>query len=81
MQNVGHDMLRLHVAQQLPPITLSSWTSDLYPTNDKDAELNQQFPFSIDLKQNIARLTQVKNEGKGAWHKIFTIYVVNGPKA
>ena len=66
MQNVGHDMLRLHVAQQLPPITLSSWTSDLYPINDKDAELNQQFPFSIDLKQNIARLTQVKNEGKGA---------------
>ena len=66
MQDVGRNMLHLYVAQQLPPITLSLWTSDLSPINDEDAELNQQFPFSIDLKQNIARLTQVKNEGKEA---------------
>ena len=39
MQDVGHSMLQLHVAQQLP-ITLSSWTSELFPTNDKDADLN-----------------------------------------
>ena len=66
MQDVGHSMLHLHVAQQLPPNTLSSRTMDhdLYPTNDKDAELNPQFPCSIDLKQIVARLTQVKNEGK-----------------
>ena len=50
MQDVGHNMLHLHVALQLPPITLSSWTNDLSPTSDKDAELNQQFPFSIVLK-------------------------------
>ena len=53
MQDVRH-MLHLHVAQQLPPITLSSWTSGLSPTNDKHVELSQQFPVSIDLKQNIA---------------------------
>ena len=40
MQDVGHNMLHLHVAQQLPPITLNSWTSDLSPTINKDAELN-----------------------------------------
>ena len=53
----------------------STRTSDLSPTTDKDAELNPTFLFSIDLKQNIARLTQVKNKGKEAWHKIFTIYL------
>ena len=62
MQNVRHNMLHLHVAQQLPSIILSSWTSDLSPTNDKEAELNQQFPFSIDLKQSIARLTEVNGQ-------------------
>ena len=44
----------------------STWTSDLSPAIDKDAELNPTFLFSIDLKQNIARLTQVKNKGKEA---------------
>ena len=29
-----------------------------------DAELNRQFPF--DTKENIARLTHVKNEGREA---------------
>ena len=45
---------------------------DLYPTSDKDAEPNPQFPCSIDLKQIIAGLTQVKNKGKEARRKIFT---------
>ena len=31
-------MVHLHVAQQLPPITLSSWISDLSTPNDKDAD-------------------------------------------
>ena len=53
---------------------------DLFSASDKDAELNPQFPFSIDLEQNIARLTQVKNECKEAWHKIFTIYISKQPK-
>ena len=66
MQDVKHNMLHLHVAQQLPLITLSSWTSGLSSASDKDAELNPQFPFSIDIEQNIVRLTQVKNECKEA---------------
>ena len=37
-----------------------------------DGELNSQFPLAIDpghcSKQKIARLTQVKNEGREAWH-------------
>ena len=41
MQDVEHNILHLHVSQQLPPITLSSWTSDLSSTNGKYAELNQ----------------------------------------
>ena len=60
MQDVGHIMLHLHVAH-LPPITLSSWTSDLFPTNDdKDAELKQQFPSSINLKQYCQTYSRTK---------------------
>ena len=33
MKDDGHDILHLHVAQQLSPIALSSWISDLSPTN------------------------------------------------
>ena len=36
MQDIGHNMFHLHVAQLLP-ITLSSWKSVLSPTNDKYA--------------------------------------------
>ena len=36
MQDIGHNMFHLHVAQQLP-IILSSWKSVF---SDKDAELN-----------------------------------------
>ena len=42
-------------------------------TDDNDAELYRQFPFGID--PNIARFTQVKNEGREAWHTNFTTYV------
>ena len=73
MRDVMHNMLDLHVAQQLR-ITLGLWTSELSPTSDKDADLNWHFSFSIDLKQNIGRLTQVKNEEREVWCKIFTIY-------
>ena len=76
MQDAGHNMLHLHVVQQLP-ITLTSWTSELFPTNKKDAELNWQFAFGIDVKQNIAKLTQVKNEGREDWNKIFTINITS----
>ena len=63
MQNVGHYMLHLHGAQQLPPLTQSLWTSDLSPTNHKDAELNHQFPFSIE-KKYYQTYSQVKNNSK-----------------
>ena len=65
MQDVRLYMLHLHIAQQLPPLTQSSWTSDLSPTNHKDAELNQQFPFSIE-KRYYQTYSQVKNKIKEA---------------
>ena len=40
-----------------------------------DAELNRKFPLAIDLKQNIARLTQVGNESRGARYTINTTYI------
>ena len=40
MQNVGHNMLYLYVAQQLPITHSYSWTSELFPTINKDTELN-----------------------------------------
>ena len=47
-KDVGHNMLHLHVAQQLPPITLSSWTGEFSP-NDKyaDAKHNPNIIFDI----------------------------------
>ena len=68
MQDVGHNMLHLHIAQQLPllyihqllPITMMlSWT-------------DRQCPFGIDLID--LRLTQVKNKGRKACHTMFTTY-------
>ena len=38
-----------HLCSSTAGITLSSCTSDLSSANDKDAELNMQFPFGIDL--------------------------------
>ena len=74
MQDVGHNMLHLHVAQQLP-ITLSSWTSKLSPTNEKDAELNWQFPFGIHLKQKILPdLLKLRTKAEKS-DKIFIIYI------
>ena len=48
MQDVGCNMLHLHVAQQPPSC---SCTSELSPTSDKDAELNRQLSFGIDLNK------------------------------
>ena len=50
MKDVGHNMLHLNVARHLPSLS-SSCTSELSPTKDKDAELNRQFPFDIDLNK------------------------------
>ena len=79
MQDVGHNMLHLHVAQQLPSLKqwkfMHQWV--ISPTDDNDAELTISiWHFS---KENIARLTQVKNE-VFATYTSFTAYI-NGPKA
>ena len=58
--------------------TLSSCTSELSPTNDKDAELNWQSPFSIDLNKTLSVRT---NEGRKAWHTFFTTYISKRSKA
>ena len=50
-------MLHLHVAQQLPSC---SCTSELSPTNDKDAELNGQLPFGIDLNKILPDLLKLR---------------------
>ena len=46
MQDIGH-MLHLHVAQPTASIILMH--QSVISSNDKDAELNKQFPFAIDL--------------------------------
>ena len=42
-------MLGIFKCSSIAGIILSSCTSELSPDNDKDAELNRQFPFGIDL--------------------------------
>ena len=39
MQDVGYNMLHLHVAQQLPSLYMHQWV--ISPTNDNDAEHEQ----------------------------------------
>ena len=80
LQDVGHNMLHLHVAQQLQSFKQSTFMHQwvISPTNDNDAELTISiWHFS---KQNVARLTQVKNQGREAWHTSFATYI-SGPKA
>ena len=48
MHDVRH-MLGIFKCSSTAGITLSSCTGELSPDNDKDAELNRQFPFGIDL--------------------------------
>ena len=61
MQDLGHNMLHLHVAQQLPslhePVSYS-------PTNDNDAELNRQFPFGIDLNKILPELLKLRTKAE-----------------
>ena len=64
MQDVGHKILHLHVTQSTASITLSSCTSELSPTNDKDAELYRQFPFGIDLNKILPDLLKLRIKGE-----------------
>ena len=78
MQNVGHNMLHLHAAQQLSSFKQSKFIHQwvISPPNDNDAELKISiWHFS---KQNIVRLTQVKNEGREVWRSmVFGGYQAN----
>ena len=64
MQDVGHFVLYLHVAQSTASITRSSCTSELSPANDKDAELNRQLPFGIDLNETLPDLLKLRTEAE-----------------
>ena len=43
---------------------LSSCTSQVSPTNNKDAELNRQFPFCIDLNRILPVLLKLKTKAE-----------------
>ena len=54
----------------------------LLGTNDNWCWAEQKMSIWNWSKQNIARFTQIKKEGREAWHTVFTIYMhVNGAKA
>ena len=53
MQDTGHNMLHLYVAQQLPSLFMHQWQWVISTANDNDAELNRQFPFGIDLNKTL----------------------------
>ena len=62
MQDVRHNMLHLHVAQQLPLFYMKQ--SVISPTNDDDAELNRQFPFAIDLNKILPGLLKLRTKAE-----------------
>ena len=70
-------MLHSHEAQQLSSTYMHQWV--ISPANDNDAE--QTISISHWYKQIFARLTQVKNEGREAWHTIYITYINNVPEA
>ena len=45
-------------------ITQSSCTSELSPTNEKDAQLNRQFAFGIDLNKILPDFLKLRMEEK-----------------
>ena len=61
----------LHVAQQLPSLYVHASVSYLLPMT-KMLSWTSIWHWS---KQDIARLTQVKNKGKEGWHTTFTTYI------
>ena len=63
MQDVAHNMLHSHLAQQMPPLYMHQWV--ISPTNDNDAELNRKSPFGIDLSEVLPDLLRMKAEKPG----------------
>ena len=50
MQYVGNNYVAFRCSLTAA-VTLSQWPNELSPTNDKDAELNKQILFGIDLNE------------------------------
>ena len=77
MYDVRH-MLRIFRCSSTAGITLSSCTGKLSLDNDKDAELNRQFPFGIDLKK-ILPVVRTKARKPNIHFSKHTGTKVNGP--
>ena len=74
MEDVGHNMLYLHVAQQVRSLQVHA-PIELSPTNDNLCWAEQKSFIWHWSKQNIAWITQVNHEGREAWHTAFNTYV------
>ena len=71
-QDVGCIILDLTSYRSTAAITSSSCTSEVSPTNDKDAEPNKQFLFCIDLNKIFLDLIKLRIKHREAWHNNFT---------
>ena len=60
MEHVEHNILHLHVRQQLSSLYMHQWV--ISPTNDNDAELKRQFPFGTDLNKVLANLFKLRTK-------------------
>ena len=56
-------------------ITLCSCTSELSPTNDKDAELSRQFPFGIDLNKILPNLLKLRMKAEKPDRQFLITYI------
>ena len=74
VQDVGHNMLHLHVAEQLLSLKVHALVSYL-PYQWQWCWAEQTISIWHFSKQNISRLTQVKNETREARYTIFTKYI------
>ena len=69
VQDVGHNMLYLQLAQQLPSLKVHA------PVCYLSYQWQWCWAEQTISNQNITRLTQVKNEGREAWHTISATYI------
>ena len=62
VQDVGHNMLHLYVAQQPPSLYMYQWQYVISTTYDNDAALNKQFTFGTDLNKILPNLHKVRTK-------------------
>ena len=80
MQDVGHNMWHLYVAQLLPSLYIHAPMSYLLPMTT-NGELNRQFPFAIDLNKILPDLLKLRTKVEKADIEFSQHTWVNGPKA